>query len=537
MSGRNTRLFAHSLGLLLAFVGCHLDDVPVDPNRHLDSGDGAAASSAVDGQGSPSPDAGAQSDTAGEAGTATAPVDAHDGSVAGDTLVADGAGDTATLPPDVIAIDSAAVLTDSAGAEPDVNAEPDLAPPGPDAPVLVDAAAEAQPADAPGPEVLSSDGCVDGFRSGDRCISRVVSVAAAQNRTCALLHDGTVWCWGGSPFLTRPAQITDLHDARVIALGGRWAVGDFALACVITAGERVLCWGSGSYGALGDGNYQLPLVRDIPQPVVTEDGKPLEGAKSLALGIGFGCASTATGVYCWGDNSRGQLASPLGAVGGARQVPGLLPPVYYRPYAALAAGAPAGLLAAGYDLVISADRTTTICGWGASGGGQTYWPVANGLNVTPICRDLAGVRQIVAGFEGVCALRDNGEVGCWGYQLGAGATAPPGGRADIALASQIAAGVEHYCALQTDGRVFCWGNGHEGELGNGPAGNQYQVLAPQEVKGLGADSIGIGSGNTAHHTCAIVRDGSLRCWGRNDNAQLANSTVGAVSDGPVPVRW
>jgi alpha-tubulin suppressor-like RCC1 family protein len=86
--------------------------------------------------------------------------------------------------------------------------------------------------------------------------------------------------------------------------------------------------------------------------------------------------------------------------------------------------------------------------------------------------------------------------------------------------------------------VFCWGKGNEGELGNGAHTDPFiGARAPEEVKELGADAVGIGSGPSAVHTCAIMRDGSLRCWGRNTEGQLGTGTAGPPSAGPVPVKW
>jgi alpha-tubulin suppressor-like RCC1 family protein len=294
---------------------------------------------------------------------------------------------------------------------------------------------------------------------------------------------------------------------------------------VITADERVACWGTDSAGELGDGDTVAPPGGG-PRTVVDASGQPLTGVKAVSLGDAFSCASTATEVHCWGNNTYGQLAQAGGDKGAGIYT-------YVRRYAVVAPGAPAGAIAAGYSAAISASASQA-CGWGWNSGGHRYWPVSDMPQTTPICLPIAGVKQAGMGYNGACFLMNNGDVSCWGYDLGV--KDAPGGRVGIGPATHLATGQQHICALQTDGRVFCWGKGQEGELGNGPYMGGYLIHPPEEVKALGADVVGIGSGPSASHTCAIMRDGSLQCWGRNTEGQLGNGTA-TPTTGPVPVKW
>jgi len=92
--------------------------------------------------------------------------------------------------------------------------------------------------------------------------------------------------------------------------------------------------------------------------------------------------------------------------------------------------------------------------------------------------------------------------------------------------SRLSAGKYHTCAIVDDGTVECWGLNSYGQLGDGTTINR---LAPVPVSGLGtAVSIAAAS----FHTCAILANGSVRCWGLNDSGQLGNGTT--ISS-PVPV--
>jgi alpha-tubulin suppressor-like RCC1 family protein len=84
---------------------------------------------------------------------------------------------------------------------------------------------------------------------------------------------------------------------------------------------------------------------------------------------------------------------------------------------------------------------------------------------------------------------------------------------------QVSSGTSHTCAVMTDGTARCWGANVYGELGNGASG--FSVLNPSVVSNLmGAKSISAGSG----HTCAALTDGTVRCWGQNNSGQLGSGS-------------
>ena len=91
----------------------------------------------------------------------------------------------------------------------------------------------------------------------------------------------------------------------------------------------------------------------------------------------------------------------------------------------------------------------------------------------------------------------------------------------------IAAGSEHTCALLRDGTARCWGRNNHGELGDGSTRTH---LHPVAVRGL-HDAVAIAA--AAEHTCAVLRDRTVRCWGSND---LGEAGDGTRIDRTTPVR-
>jgi alpha-tubulin suppressor-like RCC1 family protein len=170
----------------------------------------------------------------------------------------------------------------------------------------------------------------------------------------------------------------------------------------------------------------------------------------------------------------------------------------------------------------------------------------------------SGVEKVSAGHENTCALLDTGGVECWGNnatgQLGNGnATGPEdcagvfgpepcattpvtvlglGGVGELSDIKDIAVGAGHACALTNPGGVLCWGANYWGQLGNGSFTGPQTCdtvacsTTPVQVSGLltGVQQITAG----ASHSCALLLDGSIQCWGLNNDGELGTNS----HDGP-----
>ncbi|MCC6521228.1 MAG: hypothetical protein IT373_01075 [Polyangiaceae bacterium] len=93
----------------------------------------------------------------------------------------------------------------------------------------------------------------------------------------------------------------------------------------------------------------------------------------------------------------------------------------------------------------------------------------------------------------------------------------------------LALGGQHSCALLRGGSVACWGNGKDGRLGDGRLDGEA-TPEPVRVDASLPASTALAAGGA--HTCALAEDGTVWCWGKNDHRQLG--VVGAVV-GPLRV--
>jgi alpha-tubulin suppressor-like RCC1 family protein len=137
---------------------------------------------------------------------------------------------------------------------------------------------------------------------------------------------------------------------------------------------------------------------------------------------------------------------------------------------------------------------------------------------------LGGIRSISAGADETCAVLQDTTARCWGYnavgQVGDGTTTDRlrpvvvknvPGTGPLKNVAQIAIGNSHACALIRDGSARCWGQG--GELGDGTDTSRSRPVLVRNVAGNGAltniTQISAGGGQT----CVRMTDGTARCWG------------------------
>lgn len=135
--------------------------------------------------------------------------------------------------------------------------------------------------------------------------------------------------------------------------------------------------------------------------------------------------------------------------------------------------------------------------------------------------------QVSAGSFHTCAGIDATAVLCWGLddssQLGGGTPGPVGRREYVEGAAHVArveVGGEHSCLVRDDGTLLCWGHNGNGQIGDGTTRQRW---APVPVDGLDGTVLDVSIGR--YHTCTVLGDRSVRCWGRNAHGQIGDGTL------------
>jgi cysteine-rich repeat protein len=160
---------------------------------------------------------------------------------------------------------------------------------------------------------------------------------------------------------------------------------------------------------------------------------------------------------------------------------------------------------------------------------------------------MAVVASLGVGADHTCAVIGSGRLRCWGEgqfgQLGYGNTSDigdtetPASAGDVnvgALVRQVDGGLGHSCALLTTGGVRCWGAGDGGRLGYGnveSVGLNQSIASAGDVP-LGDTAVQIAVGNA--HSCAVLTNGGVRCWGANTSGCLGYGNTEPVGDDETP---
>jgi len=160
---------------------------------------------------------------------------------------------------------------------------------------------------------------------------------------------------------------------------------------------------------------------------------------------------------------------------------------------------------------------------------------------------------VSVGTDHACARFADGRLKCWGAnaggQLGLGDTESRGdgdGEMGDALpfvdlgtgtkVRAVSAGNAHTCALLEDGRVKCWGSNSSGQLGlgdkenRGDAADEMGEKLPAVELGTGRKATGVAAGGT--HTCALLDKAEVKCWGENNLGQLGQGHTSDRGDEP-----
>jgi len=412
------------------------------------------------------------------------------------------------------------------------------------------------------------DGC-----ENDCTASRVVSLALGNGFTCALAKGGFVRCWGDNesnqlglgdsvfrqdqaPFAFKLADGTT--SAGPIDLGGEALeiTAGVDHACALLADGTARCWGENSDGQLGLGHTKSQ-TQLVPRRIGAVQLGSARRIVSLSAGVRHTCAALDDGtVSCWGQNGSGELG-----LGHTQAVSSTRTP---EESGVVSLGGEAVRVGAGNNFSCALMAGGSVRCWGTGARGQLgtgrfseHGSVGDdelpsnlgALGRVPLQQDTAAVELQVSSTH-ACVLLSNLKLECWGMNstgaIGIGASSDVGKSespaiyggpvlAQNATIRSFAVGFGSTCALIAGQGLRCWGLNPHGQAGYdnvtstlGTNNETVPALLPNVDVGPGRSVRRAFAGWS--HTCAILDNDDIKCWGWNDRGQLGFGTVSSSPD-------
>lgn len=334
-------------------------------------------------------------------------------------------------------------------------------------------------------------------------VSGATDLAVGYRAACAT-SGSSLWCWGqlddidsGVSGTMSPVPGEGAYSATPLAVAGltnptQVAVGNTHVCVIETAGS-VKCWGAGEFGQIG---HNSTGDAASPQTVQGVGGTgTLGNVIAVTAGLYHTCAivgatpqSTAGQVVCWGSNYKAQLGDGSSSHG-----------------------------------------LGNLCEYSLD---CIHYPVQV-VGPAPSNSPLADAVAIDAGGFHTCAIRQSGQVVCWGAntegQLGDGSMTNRNtwvNATGVTAATKVSGHHGHSCAV-SGGQLKCWGANDESQLGDGQTHQSCSGLdCSTSAITLGSPIATVADVGTGYsHTCAIRPSGQAYCWGLEDNGRLGNGTL------------
>ena len=308
------------------------------------------------------------------------------------------------------------------------------------------------------------------------------ALAAGYEHGLALLRNGKIMAWGENGvgqlgdgtslgpetcvFLSDcsmvPVEVEALDEATAVAAG-------YYFSLALLGDGKVMAWGDGNNGQLGDGSE---FDSDVPVQVTG-----VSEATAIAGGGFHSLALLRNGkVMAWGENASGQL-------GDGNETKSDIPVEVEGLHEVTA-------IAAGLSHGLALLRNGKVMAWGENASGQLGDGNETNSDIPIEVRGLHEVTAITCDGDHSLALLKDGRVMAWGSnnagQLGDGNETNsdvPVEVEGLSAVKAIAAGAQHSLALLSDGRIMAWGDNGWGALGNG---DRESSDIPVQASELGA---------------------------------------------------
>jgi alpha-tubulin suppressor-like RCC1 family protein len=390
-------------------------------------------------------------------------------------------------------------------------------------------------------------------------VGTINKIVAGLRHACVLFANGLAKCWGENSYgglaqgdtQTIGTQAMDMGDNLNYVQTAAGTITDIAAfaynTCFFISAKGWQCFGMNTKEYTNEnqqaiiGDTERIANGNVPKVKLSDD------LAMISAGTNFSCALNVSGeVKCWGigalgvlgDNSLQNIGDRAGTMGAS------LSPLNFT-------GQQIKGIASGVNHSCALTNGGSLRCWGFGGSGRLGNASTSNIIDTNATTDInfgSTIKSAALGTSHTCALSENNEVGCWGNntsgQLGRGDTVTSiSDPASVNLVNlgtttpikKIVAGANHNCALFENGNIKCWGDNSHGQLGYGDTATRGKNAIemgndlPYVNLGVGKMAIDIAAGGL--HTCAVLNDYTVKCWGHNGYGQLGyghNNTRGNI---------
>lgn len=384
----------------------------------------------------------------------------------------------------------------------------------------------------------------------------IVDISLGDAFTCATTATSKIICFGinidGQLSLGSSTQLyggyNPVSSIKPISIGSPISQlsSGRAHSCLLSSEGEMKCWGSNTYGQLGQGNVYNIGSFSLP---TDHEAIPIGmNVKSIVAGYQGPCALNEFGeARCWGYATTGELGlATLGAVNiGDNETPSSIPKIN--------SGGVITQISKGWSHTCALfDNLKAKC-WGRAYSGELGYGNKTTIGDDESPADVGFINpnedfiDVSAGSSFTCAVNTFGQVKCWGDngsgQLGQGNTISLGDDETIdqispislsSSAKKVYTGTNMACAILDTDDVQCWGKNTVGQLGYGNtlsigATNVPSVAGVVSLNGK-VSKLALGS----QHVCALMKDKTVRCWGASVAGALGAALVGNIGDNELP---
>ena len=349
---------------------------------------------------------------------------------------------------------------------------------------------------------------------------KVEKVSLGLNYSCVLDDKGKVYCWGSLLDFSSKVPKEIALDNPVVSLSV-----NKSNACVLDEAGKIWCWGKNESGQLGNLSFD-----DSEDPVEVDLGN--RNMVDVKTGTNHVCALDDAGnIFCWGSNGSGQLGYGKGASSVISGVP--------QPTRVIIKSdineKKVSLLSCGYESTSAVDEDGNLYFWGRPDLNSLEYSHIAKIEGTGDEREYGDVAFFGTGAAHKCLLDSEGDVYCWGNnnrgQLGNNSDESSDQPEKIDVSGvlndknikMLSVGEYHNCVLDAENKIYCWGDNGRGQLGNGQIVSSkvpVEVNMNGDLNGKTVKTVKCGT----EHTCALDTEGTVYCWGANNDKQLGDNT-------------